>query len=311
MVNPSNATAASGTDPATYLVTYKTGTDPDAKAQTERGKGHKVRQTYRKVFSGLAVDLTADEAAALASDPSVARVEPDGVATVEDTRANATWGIDRLDQKGLTLDGLFSAATAGAGVYVYVLDTGVLATHTEFAGRVAPGWTAIADGYGTSDCHGHGTHVSGIVGGTTYGVANKATIVPVRAFDCTGSGAWSNVIAGLDYVAGDTARRPAVANLSLGGAASQSVDDAVARAVAFVVNHAHSHYAGKLPLDTVVKTLATAKGRFGSGADYLYQTVDCLSHHGIRDSYLAMLRERVAGLTGEAHHAVPCPETGA
>lgn len=83
------------------------------------------------------------------------------------------------------------------------------------------------------------------------------------------------------------------------------------RAVAFVVNHAHSHYAGKLPLDTVVKTLATAKGRFGSGADYLYQTVDCLSHHGIRDSYLVMLRERVAGLTGDAHHAVPCPETGA
>lgn len=83
------------------------------------------------------------------------------------------------------------------------------------------------------------------------------------------------------------------------------------RAVAFVVNHDHAHYAGKLPLDTIVKTLATAKGKFGSGADYLYQTVDCLSKHGIRDSYLTMLREHVMKLTHGVHHAIECPEVGA
>jgi len=232
MVNPSDATAESGTDPVTYLVTYKSDTDPDAKAQSERGKGNRVRQTFRKVFPGIAVDLTADEAAAMAADPSVARVEPDGEVRVEDTRANATWGIDRVDQRSLPLDGLFSASTTGESVYVYVLDTGVLAGHTELAGRVATGWSAVTDGYGTGDCHGHGTHVSGIVAGTTYGVAPEATVVPVRAFDCTGSGAWSNVIAGLDYIASDTTRRPAVVNLSLGGAANATVDDAVNRAVA-------------------------------------------------------------------------------
>jgi cation transport protein ChaC len=90
-----------------------------------------------------------------------------------------------------------------------------------------------------------------------------------------------------------------------------SAGDCKLRAVAFVVNHSHPHYAGKLPLETICKTLATAKGRFGSGADYLYQTVDCLGKHGIRDSYLTQLREKVMKLTHGVHHPIECPEVGA
>jgi subtilisin family serine protease len=113
-------------------------------------------------------------------------------------------------------------------VTAYVVDTGILASHTDFGGRVAAGWTAVADGNGTTDCNGHGTHVAGTVAGTTYGVAKSATLVPVRVLDCAGSGYNSDVVAGLDWIAANhAAGAPAVANLSLGGAASSTVDAAI------------------------------------------------------------------------------------
>jgi subtilisin family serine protease len=150
---------------------------------------------------------------------------------VSSPQNQAPWGLDRIDQADRPLDTQYTFKTTGAGVHAFVVDTGIRADHVEFTGRVKPGFNAIADTNGTNDCNGHGTHVAGTLGGTTWGVAKGVTLIPVRVLDCAGSGAWSGVIAGIDYVANSTLR-PAVANLSLGGSVSSAVDAAIAGAVA-------------------------------------------------------------------------------
>ncbi|MGA1699407.1 MAG: S8 family serine peptidase, partial [Ilumatobacteraceae bacterium] len=135
---------------------------------------------------------------------------------------------DRINQRALPLDGAYSAPSSAAGTRSYIIDTGVLGSHVDFGSRVASGFDAISGGNGWGDCNGHGTHVAGTVGGSTYGVAKSTTIVPVRVLDCGGSGTISGVIAGLDWVAGQhVAGTLAVANMSLGGGASSSLDSAV------------------------------------------------------------------------------------
>ncbi len=232
------ASASSGT--TGYVVTFKAGADPDAIAADLRKQGRAVAKVYRKVVSGLAVDLSDTDLATLRQNPLVERIEPDvalrvaaASSSTSGTTSGATWGIDRSDQRALPLSGTFSApATAGRGVYVYVVDTGVRSTHSELAGRVATGYTALADGRGTEDCDGHGTHVAATAAGTTLGMAANATIVPVRVMDCTGVGTLSGVVAGLDYIAADTTRRPAVLNMSVTGSATTIIDDAINRVIA-------------------------------------------------------------------------------
>jgi hypothetical protein len=147
------------------------------------------------------------------------------------TQGCAPWGLDRLDSHSLPLDTQFTPAGAGSGVKAYIVDTGVRTSHSEFTGRTVTGYSAI--GGTPEDCHGHGTHVAGTVAGTTYGVAKLATIVPVRVLDCSGSGSTSGVVDGINWAIGDhVAGTPAVMNLSLGGGASKTMDDAVAAAVA-------------------------------------------------------------------------------
>ena len=226
------APAAAATVTQAYLVTFEPGANPDEEAAQLRAKGHVVSHVYRHVLSGVAVRMPSVAVAAVRADVDVKRVVADAAVTISDVRADATWGLDRSDQRALPLDGSFShRSSAGAGVYAYIVDTGIRSTHEQFGGRVAAGYTAITDGRGTDDCHGHGTHVAGTVAGRTYGLANQATLVPVRVLDCGGSGYWSSVIAGLDYVAGDTTRRPAVVNLSLGGYVDSAVNAAVQAAV--------------------------------------------------------------------------------
>jgi subtilisin family serine protease len=136
-----------------------------------------------------------------------------------------------VDQRALPLSTTYSYSRTGAGVKAYIIDTGIRFTHSEFGGRASKGYDAFG-GTG-NDCHGHGTHVSGTVGGTTYGVAKGVSLVAIRVLNCSGSGTWSGIIAGIDWITGNhAAGQPAVANLSLGGGANTSVDDAVRRMIA-------------------------------------------------------------------------------
>ena len=228
------AASAVSTSEQTYIITFRAGTDARREATKFRAAGHTVRHTYTNVFRGVAVDLPQSAVDALRRNPTVTRIEADVIATATATQSSAPWGIDRIDQRDLPLSGTYtwSDTAAGAGVSAYIVDGGIRADHAEFTGRVASGYTAINDGGGTNDCDGHGSHVAGTTAGKTYGVAKSATLIPVRVLDCTGSGAWSGIIAGLDWIVGHHTTAPAVANMSLGSGALTSADDAVRRVIA-------------------------------------------------------------------------------
>ncbi len=198
--------------------------------------GGELHYTYEAALQGFAATLSPEAVAAVAANPLVSYVEPDREVGIVTTQTPATWGLDRIDQRNLPLDNRYTYANNGAGVHVYIIDTGIRATHVEFTGRIGNGYTAIADGNGTNDCHGHGTHVSGTVGGTTWGVAKGVTLHPVRVLDCGGSGSTSGVIAGIDWVTANHID-PAVANMSLGGGASSALDTAVHNSVNAGVVH--------------------------------------------------------------------------
>jgi hypothetical protein len=194
--------------------------------------GGRAWHFYEHALSGYSICLPEKAAEALAQDPSVELVEQDQVMTASATQSGATWGIDRIDQRNLPLNGTYVYNFTGAGVHAYIIDTGIRNTHQEFAGRFSTqGYTAINDGQGTNDCNGHGTHVAGTVGGTTWGVAKGVTLHAVRVLGCNGSGSNAGVIAGVNFVAAN-ATAPAVANMSLGGGASTALDTAVNNAVA-------------------------------------------------------------------------------
>ncbi|HXI12396.1 MAG TPA: S8 family peptidase, partial [Thermoanaerobaculia bacterium] len=214
--------------------------DVDALASELSSKhGGLKEQVYKHAFKGFSVKMSEAMAAQLSLDPRVDYVEEDGYVSMWASQANATWGLDRVDQRDLPLNSTYNYDRTGAGVKAYILDTGILATHTDLGGRVISGYDAV--GGGTTDCNGHGTHVSGTVGGSTWGVAKGVTLVAVRVLDCAGSGSWSGVIAGVDWVTADhAAGQPAVANMSLGGAASSSVDTAVSNSIADGVTYAIS-----------------------------------------------------------------------
>ncbi len=236
---PTTAHAAPATAPAAGLLDVIVTLAPGADARTTAEAlvtraGGTVTQVYSHALNGFAATLTDSLLAVLRGDARVRAVELDRTVRTSDTQTpTASWGEDRVDQRDLPLDNSYTFTRTGAGVDVYVVDTGILTTHPDFGGRATSGTDEIDGDTDATDCNGHGTHVSGTIGGTTYGLAKQAHLIGVRVLDCQGSGATSAVVAGLDWVvAHHQAGRPAVANMSLGGSASTALDAAVQRVVA-------------------------------------------------------------------------------
>lgn len=216
-----------------YIVVMKSSDDLDG-AEAEIAKsGGRTEKRFSYAINALSVKMKHSEVARIRNNPKVLFVELDQPMFALDTQTpTPSWGLDRIDQRALPLSNSFTASAYGAGVDVYIVDTGVSTTHTDFSGRLRSGFSAINDGRGSNDCNGHGTHVAGTAAGTTYGVAKAASVIPVRVLDCAGSGTNSGVIAGLDWIiANHTAGVAAVANMSLGGGTSLALDTAVQNAI--------------------------------------------------------------------------------
>jgi subtilisin family serine protease len=225
---------------ASFIVVMKPSVSRAAPVAAEHAKhlGGEVHHVYEHALTGYAGSFDEGQLGALMADARVESVERDGEVTAFTTQTNATWGLDRIDQRSLPLDGTFTYTNTGASVTAYIIDTGIRFGHSEFGGRAVSGFDSV-DGGSADDCNGHGTHVAGTVGGTTYGVAKGVNLVAVRVLGCNGSGTTSGVIAGVDWVTGHHAGgQPAVANMSLGGSRSNALDNAVRNSIADGVSYA-------------------------------------------------------------------------
>ena len=237
---PVQGTERAGAIPGQYIVVMEPSAPKqaadDARRQA-RNEGGRISFTYDHAISGFSAQLPPRALEAMQNNPNVAYIEADQRVEMSATQSSPTWGLDRVDQRNLPLSSSYTYNATGSGVTAYIIDTGIRSTHGDFGGRVAGGYTAISDGQGSNDCNGHGTHVAGTVGGTTYGVAKSVTLKPVRVLDCSGSGTNSGVIAGVDWVTGNKTG-PAVANMSLGGGVSSALDSAVQSSINAGVTYA-------------------------------------------------------------------------
>ena len=229
-----------GSVSGSYLVTLKGGTKaPSAAGKSLADKyGAKISHTYGTVLNGYAVRANERQAKRLAADSRVASVVQDTRVTLEHNQKNPpSWGLDRIDQADLPLDRSYTwPESAGAGVTVYVIDTGIRISHKDFGGRASYGWDFVGDDRTASDGNGHGTHVAGTIAGKRYGVAKNAKVVAVRVLDNAGGGTTAQVIAGIDWVTRH-AKKPAVANVSLGGYRNAQLDAAVRNSIASGVTY--------------------------------------------------------------------------
>lgn len=217
-----------------YIVVFKESSGLNVENEANKIKntfGGNVNQIYQHALKGFAIsNLNSKAVEGIKKNPKVAYVEQDmEVFAVGTQSPTPSWGLDRIDQISLPLNSTYNYTPTGAGVKAYIIDTGIRLDHVDFAGRVVKGIDVIDKTF--KDGNGHGTHVAGTVGGTKYGVAKEVTLVAVRVLNNRGSGTISGVIAGVDWVTGDHTTGPAVANMSLGGGVSTSLDDAVRNSI--------------------------------------------------------------------------------
>ena len=227
--------------PGRYIVVLKPSVNADSVDQVieaARSLDATIYYRYDAALVGFAAALSDQALNSLAKNPNVAYIEADQVVTIDATQPNPpSWGLDRVDQRNLPLNASYTYNFTGAGVHAYIIDTGINITHNDFGGRASVGYDAVGDGRNGIDCNGHGTHVSGTVGGSSYGIAKGVTLVAVRVLNCSGSGTTSGVIAGVNWVTSNHVD-PAVANMSLGGGASTSLDTAVRNSISAGVTYA-------------------------------------------------------------------------
>jgi aqualysin 1 len=265
--------------------------------------GGVATNVYAYAINGFAAQMSEEQALRLSYDPRVKFVEEDSVMEATVTQSNPPWGLDRIGQRDLPLNSAYSYTTTGSGVNAYIIDTGIRRTHTQFGGRAVVGFDAIGDGRNTNDCNGHGTHVSGTVGGSTYGVAKGVRLFAVRVLDCNGSGSNSGVIAGVDWVTANHIK-PAVANMSLGGGVSSALDTAVRNSITAGVTYAIA--AGNSNQDaanfsparvseaitvgsTTINDARSSFSNFGSGVDIFAPGSSILSSYFTSDTATATL----------------------
>ena len=220
--------------PDSYIVVFKDDVTKVAEKAEQLANqiGGKVKFVYSSAIRGFAINVPEQAIKGIINNPNIAYIEEDQIVSISVTQTNATWGIDRVDQRDLPLSTTYTYDQTGSGIDVYVIDTGIRLDHVEFGGRAVTGYDAITSGGTANDGNGHGTHVAGTIGGTTYGIAKGVRLYAVRVLDNSGSGTTAGVIAGIDWVTSHHTTNPAVANMSLGGGASTSMDDAVKGSIA-------------------------------------------------------------------------------
>lgn len=239
----------------------------------------KVQKLFHVAIHGGVYQMTSSEKEQLEKDPRVAYVEKDEYVSINAAQVQATWGLDRIDQPELPLNGSYEYnANESSEVNVYVIDTGVQISHNDFNGRAKHGYDTVDSDNDAIDCNGHGTHVAGTIASTTYGVAKNVNIYGVRVLGCRGGGAYSDVIEGIEWVTANH-KKPAVTNMSLGGPTSRAIDEAVTASIQAGVTYVLA--AGNSNTDACNSSPARVSQAITVGSTDRYDSRSSFSNYGV------------------------------